>query len=209
MGLTAIRPFLKGRLMKILASIIVLVLIVIGGFLIVVNSGRYDVTALHPHGKMFVWMANTMVDNAVRRNAKGIMVPPLGNTAQIAVGFVHYHEMCLTCHGAPGILHSEIGEGLYPPPPDLAEAVKDWTPAELYWIIKSGFKDTGMPAFGPTHAEQDLWAITAFALRLPTMSPAQYDSLRVAARLPKPDEEGEEMEMEHSAPDEPHNQGKY
>ncbi|HEY3295689.1 MAG TPA: cytochrome c [bacterium] len=152
------------------------------------HSGLYDVSALRPHSRMFVRMAHIAADNSVRRQAKQITVPPLGSTAQLANGFLHFHEMCVVCHGAPGIMRSEIGEGLYPPPPDLKEAIADWTPAELYWIIKTGFKDTGMPAFGPTHSDQDLWAMTAFALRLPNMTPSQYDSLRVLAGLPKPGE---------------------
>ena len=177
--------------MRTFTILIILVLIAVGVGLYVIFSGSYDVTAIHPHGSLISWAAGTAVDNAVRRHAKGIPVPPLGGTAQIAEGFLHYHEMCITCHGAPGILHSEIGEGLYPPPPDLKEAIKDWTPAELFWILKTGFKDTGMPAFGPTHSDQELWAMTAFALRLPTMSPGQYDSLRIASGLPKEDEREE------------------
>lgn len=191
--------------MRSLAIIIVLLLMVVGVFLYVVFTGSYDVTAVKPHGKLFTWAASKTVDNSVRRNAKGISVPPLGSIAQIATGFLHYHEMCVVCHGAPGIPHSEIGEGMYPPPPDLQEAVKDWTPAELYWIIKTGFKDSGMPAFSPTHTDQELWAMTAFALRLPTMSAGQYDSLRVVAGLPKP---GEHEEDEPSAPP-AHPEGNY
>jgi len=191
--------------MRTLTILIVLVLIAAGVGLYVVFSGSYDVTAIHPHGSLVAWAAGTAVDNSVRRHAKGITVPPLGSTAQIATGFLHYNEMCVTCHGAPGILHSEIGEGLYPPPPDLQEAIKDWTPAELFWIMKTGFKDTGMPAFGSTHSDQELWAMTAFALRLPTMSPGQYDSLRVAAGLPKT--EGGDDDKSEAMPE--HHEGNY
>ena len=111
--------------MRTLTILIVLVLITAGVGLYVVFSGSYDVTAIHPHGSLIAWAAGTAVDNLVRRHAKGIMVPPLGSTSQIATGFLHYNEMCVTCHGAPGILHLEIGEGLYPPPPDLQAAIKE------------------------------------------------------------------------------------
>lgn len=30
--------------------------------------------------------------------------------------------------------------------------------AEIFWIVKNGLKMTGMPAFGPPHSEEQLWA---------------------------------------------------
>lgn len=53
------------------------------------------------------------------------------------------------CHGAPGVEPSEAGKGLQPDLPDLAEAVKEWAPAKLFWIVKHGVKMTGTPGFGP------------------------------------------------------------
>lgn len=46
---------------------------------------------------------------------------------------------------------------------------------EAFWIIKNGIKYTGMPAFGPTHSNQKIWAITDFLLnKLNKMSPQEY-----------------------------------
>src|SRR3546814_10992226 len=39
---------------------------------------------------------------------------------------------------------------------------------------------TGMPAWGPTHRDDELWAITAFLLRLPELSPEEYRSMTKA-----------------------------
>ncbi|MCX5909784.1 MAG: cytochrome c [Deltaproteobacteria bacterium] len=48
---------------------------------------------------------------------------------------------------------------------------------EIYWIVRNGIKMTGMPAFGPTHNEDELWAIVAFVKRLPDLSSKEYESL--------------------------------
>jgi mono/diheme cytochrome c family protein len=40
--------------------------------------------------------------------------------------------------------------------------------------VKHGIKMTGMPAWGKTHKEEDLWAIVAFTERLPNMSANEY-----------------------------------
>lgn len=45
------------------------------------------------------------------------------------------------------------------------------------WILQHGIKMTGMPAFGPTHDEKELWAMVAFVRRLPDMSPSEYKEL--------------------------------
>ena len=64
--------------------------------------------------------------------------------------------MCVVCHGAPGKEPSYIRQGLRPEPPNLAESSKRWGGAELFWIIKNGIKMTGMPAFGPTHQDEEI-----------------------------------------------------
>ena len=85
--------------------------------------------------------------------------------------------MCEHCHGAPGINRREWAEGILPQPPHLVEAAAEWTPAEVFWLVKHGVKMTAMPAFGPTHNDEALWNITAFVKQLPAMTKPQYERL--------------------------------
>ena len=85
--------------------------------------------------------------------------------------------MCEECHGAPGVERSEMGKGLYPRGPKLLWAAKEDSPSELFWITKNGIKMTGMPAFGPTHSDEEIWAIVAFVKKLPGIDSAFYDEL--------------------------------
>jgi hypothetical protein len=93
-------------------------------------------------------------------------------------GFVHYDSMCAMCHGAPGLTDSVLHKGLYPQPPELYEEDEEWSASELFWITKNGIKMTGMPAYGPTHSDEEIWAIVAFLLRLPTLSGQDYEMLK-------------------------------
>ena len=68
----------------------------------------------------------------------------------------------------------DIGKGLNPEPPYLADTVGRWTAPELFWIVKNGIRMTGMPSFGGTHADAELKAAVAFIQRLPRMTPEQY-----------------------------------
>ncbi len=77
----------------------------------------------------------------------------------------------MTCHGAPGVDASAIGEGLNPPAPDLTlPKVQGRTDGELFWLVQNGLRMTGMPAFGPTHPEEEIWKIVAFLRHLPELT---------------------------------------
>src|SRR5207248_10259049 len=75
---------------------------------------------------------------------------------------------------APGKERGEVGQGLNPRPPSLSDAAPGWTPSELFWIVKNGIRMTGMPALGPTHEDDRIWAIISFVEQLPSMTPAEY-----------------------------------
>jgi mono/diheme cytochrome c family protein len=88
--------------------------------------------------------------------------------------FRAFKEMCTPCHGAPGKERGVIGKGLQPPAPDLSGAAQHWKRAELFWVVKNGIKMTGMPAFGPTHSDDEIWLVVAFLQRLPNVNSAEY-----------------------------------
>ena len=160
-----------------IGAISVIVLLIIGYF-IFIYSGMYNISAMLHHDKLTLWMMNTVRENSIKHNADDkIKMPDLSDDSLVKMGFVHYREMCVSCHGAPGIKQSEFAEGLYPNPPMLSKVAKDWTPQQLFWITKNGLKMTGMPAFGPTHTDDMIWAIVAFTKTLPTLTKEQYQLL--------------------------------
>jgi len=155
---------------------------------IVMYSGIIDVGATNRHNPLTEFILSTTMDNSVRHHAKDIKAPPLDSSQMVLDGFRHYREMCVGCHLAPGIKSSEIRKGLTPEPPKLQEAVEEWQPNELFWVIKNGVKMTGMPAWGPTHSDEKIWAMVAFLEKLPKMTVAQYEEMD---RMAGPDEEHE------------------
>ena len=179
------------------------VLAVLG--LLFILSGCYDVAASTPDNGLVEWVLRTTQARSVHRAYEGlegkVKVPKLDDPQLIQTGFVHYHEMCATCHGAPGVKISEIGQGLNPTPPELASQGGD-EPLETFWIVKHGIKMTGMPAFGVTHSDDEIWAIVAFVDRMPKLSPPEYQALVQQAGLGQAGEEpgenaGEAQPSEH------------
>jgi len=176
--------------MKVIGTLIVLLLLIVAAALAVVYSGAYNIGMTNHDNSTMNRLLDTAMTKSVEKHAKGIAVPALTDPAMIRDGFRHYDHMCVECHGAPGVQHEELAEGLWPDAPDLAKTAGDWKPAELYWIIKNGIKFTAMPAWGPTHPERALWAMTAFVQKLPTLTAAQYQAMRDSSRMSGGMEEG-------------------
>ena len=49
---------------------------------------------------------------------------------------------------------------------------------KLIWIVKNGIKLTGMPAFGPTHSDDEIWAVIRFLRHLPQLTEQEEARLK-------------------------------
>ncbi len=152
-----------------------LILAALAAYLLII-SGAYDVAATVPDTAIERFILNATMRDSVEARA-GKESPRTWDEDQIKMGFQHYDGMCVTCHGAPGKERTDISKGLRPQPPNLAEAGKDWTNAQLFWIIKNGIRMTGMPAFGTTHRDEQIWDMVAFVRRLPQISAQDYEMM--------------------------------
>lgn len=168
--------------MKILSGFALGILAVVGLGLAVIYSGIYNVAAVEPHNPVVRWALDTTMLRSVTARAGEVEVPAQFREPQVLAGAEHYESTCAMYHGAPGREASEAGKGLRPRPPELARAAAHWSNGELFWIVKHGIKMTGMPAFGSTHGDGDIWALVAFLDRLPELDPAEYESLTVRVR---------------------------
>ena len=157
---------------------IVLGCIIVGGAVLVL-SGAYNVAADVPHWRVTFLLLDAVRDRSIDVHSKGITVPSLNEEVMVQAGLPHFHETCRLCHGAPGYPREEFAEGLYPEPPFLGSRAmqRELEDRELYWIVKNGLKMTGMPAFGKTHSEEQLWEIVAFLRRLPSLDSRTYEQM--------------------------------
>ena len=160
---------------KVILTVVITLIVLIGIFVIFIYSGAYNVSQLEHHNALTQWAINTTTEHSIDSRDGDIKAPPMNDTAMLQEGFSHYNEMCVTCHGGPGIEPDELAKGLYPEPPKFYKSDDMPDTTEAFWIIKNGIKYTSMPAFGPTHSDQKIWAITDFLLnKLNKMSPEEY-----------------------------------
>jgi len=159
---------------KIFTSVMVIILAIVG----FVYSGIFNVSAQWEDPALVRWLLVSTREASIEARADSITSPTLGGATQLENGFRSYREMCAVCHTPPGSTDSPINQGLNPTPPDLTK-VNDHAMSneELFWVIKNGIRMTGMPAWGPTHDDVEIWDIVAFLKELPNIDAAEYKRL--------------------------------
>lgn len=183
--------------MKTLKTIVITIIVAVLAAIAYAYSGLHDVRATTRHGAVAEWVLSTTVEKSVARRAKEVDVPDLEDERLRLAGINDYEAMCVDCHGAPGKDAAPVGEGLNPHPPDLGDAAEEHTAAELFWITKHGVRMTGMPAWGRTHDDEDLWPVVSFMQALPTLDAAGYQAMLERAKG-MGHHAGEEDAHEHS-----------
>ncbi|MDA8229906.1 MAG: cytochrome c [Magnetospirillum sp.] len=171
--------------MRVIVGLIVIIIVAVLAFLFWIYSGGYDVAASRPHTPLTAWLLDTAKRQSVRARARGISPPFLAEEGMVEEGAKLFHERCEGCHGAPGVDAKPFAKHMLPQPPKLAEDVRRWTSAELFWIVRHGIRMTGMPAFGELIPEQKIWQIVAFLQQLPNLQAEQYQKM-VAPPAPPP-----------------------
>jgi len=144
--------------------------------------GGYNVAADEPHWGVTTSLLATLRDRSIAARAAGVEVPAdLDNPIRVDQGGVLYAEMCADCHLAPGVIESEIRKGLNPMPPNLAkDPIR--SPKQAFWTISHGVKMTGMPAWGKSHSNEQIWNLVAFLRQIANLTPERYRALTAKAQ---------------------------
>jgi mono/diheme cytochrome c family protein len=172
---------------RFLSGVVFGILLVAAGAAAIVYTGSFNTSAEIPPSKMEKTLATFALNKSVARRAPNRKNPLPATPETLRGGLAHFRENCVVCHGAPGVDPGEIGQGLNPGAPDLTlPRVQGRSDGQLYWIVDEGIRMSGMPAFGVTHGENELWQIVAFLRHLPEITDAEKAQLQ-----------GEKEEAEH------------
>lgn len=186
--------------MKLIYNWILLIIILLVGGGLYLFNGMYNFAATSPHNNLTSLIIHESMEKSIKKHAKYVPMSHLEGNTSIKEGAEEYDEMCAMCHGGPGLPESVLHKGLYPRPPKLYDDKGDSTDEELFWIIKNGIKMTGMPAYGPTHSDEEIWTIVAFLKKLPELSDDQYKALTEnAEHLSQEDEDMEHHNNDNAA----------
>lgn len=122
--------------------------------------------------KIEVWAARTSLHATLRRAPR--MTDPLAATNDnLLAGIKLYAQNCAICHGDSSANKTDVAQGLYQKPPQLAkDGVEDDPDGVTYWKLAHGIRWTGMPAFADTLSDKQLWQLTTFLKTMDHLPPA-------------------------------------
>jgi cytochrome c553 len=140
-------------------------------------SGLFNVAATSKHSWPVAVLLHYSMEQSVAFHASDLEPPNLDDPTLILRGATHYASGCAPCHGAPGELASPIAQHMTPTPPGLYSAGRDFTPSQLFWIVKNGVKMTAMPAWPAQQRKDEIWAMVAFLRHLPDFNTEAFSKI--------------------------------
>lgn len=178
--------------MRAAALVLLVIVVLVGGGLWWVSGRGYSARATP--SALEAEIAERLRGIALPRGAKRTANPVLSSPDSVGMGMEHFADHCAICHGNDGRGQAPIGQGLYPKPPNLADAdVQELTDGELYYIIVNGIRFTGMPGFGEDDPAQS-WHLVNFIRHLPKITPAELE--RMEALNPRTPADRKEQQEE-------------
>lgn len=161
-----------------------LLLLAFAAAAVYVYSGVQPVAADDENSPLAQWLLQTVRERSVARHARGIEpgMPVQMDEPTLHTALIGFEDMCAGCHAPPGRERSALARGLNPPATDLVHAARQRAPEELFWVTRHGIRMTGMPAWGKTHSDAELWPLVALITRFPDMGPGEYAQLLDDAR---------------------------
>ncbi len=117
---------------------------------------------------------------------------PAPDPSDVAAGKDLYRAKCETCHAYDGGGRTPIGSNEFPRVPTLrSPAIAVTTDGELFYHIRNGIRNTGMPAWDLP--DRQIWQLVSFIRHLPevaAMSPEAATALSPAAPTTMPPDHG-------------------
>jgi mono/diheme cytochrome c family protein len=129
--------------------------------LTVVKLGLLPVSADGNHSRLEGRVMPLVLHAAIASHASGDTNPAALSKDNLESGAVTYKAMCARCHSTPEGNPSVYGQSFYPPAPQLAGGMYAYTDSQLFWIIKHGIRNTGMPAWSSMLSDEEIWQIVA------------------------------------------------
>ena len=166
--------------------------------LTVIATGLINMAATVEPGTLESRLGRWALRRSMSVRAPVAQNPVADDEEAIRHGLEHFGEMCLPCHGAPGVApQTFFATGLNPPAPELSGVVDQYGDGQLFWLIQHGIRLTGMPAFGPTHTDDQIWELVAASRQVQDLSPEQQLLLEELADVWRHEPHDHERDHDH------------
>lgn len=171
------RRFLPGFIAAVVIVLLAEFLWIRLGF---VNS-RADV----PESVLERRVAMPSLDASLDRHAPQAHNPIPLTDDNLLAGMKIYQTNCAGCHGDIHQRHQTFGDAFYPRAPQFMEDTPDMPENQNFYIVQHGIRLTGMPAFGSSLKEQEVWQVITFLSYMDKLSPELAEQWKaIASKAP-------------------------
>ena len=189
--------------MNFTKSLVIIAVLGLVGGIAFSYSGLFDVSATVTDSAPVKWLLENTRKSSIARRAEDVQIRQLAELDQLGGAAKAYVEMCAGCHAAPGVNAFLGARDMNPPPPELSELSDQRSPEEIFWVIKNGIRMTGMPAWGRTHSDREIWELVSVIKAMPDLTDTQFIVLASSVEDDGHDHDhgsGGEHMMSHDAP---------
>jgi mono/diheme cytochrome c family protein len=172
-------------------GIAVTVLVLLLGGLGLVLLGFLPTRANSTPPEMELHLAMSALDNSVDRHAPRLNNPVPPTDENLIAGLKIYTMNCAECHGGIDRKPADLGLSFYPPAPNFVLDPPDDPEWHVFYVIRTGVRYTGMPAWDKMLSEPDIWKVTAFLTRMEKLPPAVQDYWKKTSGVEPPSGEKE------------------
>src|ERR1700722_18272938 len=183
---------MRNFVLGIIVAIVALLIVGFGAALL----GLLPTRANRTPSKTEARIAMSALDNSVERHAPRANNPVPPTDENLIEGLKIYTMNCALCHGGIDRKPSALANSFYPPPPNLILHPMDDPEWHVYFVIRTGVRYTGMPAWDKALSEPDLWKLTAFITRIDKLPPAVQEYWKKSSGVAPPVGEAEEHHHE-------------
>jgi mono/diheme cytochrome c family protein len=149
--------------MKLLLGMVLGVALVAGGAFLYFRLGFAPVATAAPPMPFETFMAKAALKATIAKQPAAVS-PIQPDASNLAAGAQIYRDTCAVCHGLRDQPETGIAKGMFPKPPQLmkGKGVTDDPVGETYWKVKNGIRLTGMPGFGASMTDQQMWQVSLY-----------------------------------------------
>jgi predicted CXXCH cytochrome family protein len=161
------------RKSSLIAAVVVFAMIVLAGALyqrIVPGLSSARTEQSHVETVVATWLLHASVPEQAKQRTNPLESDP----ADIVAGRDLFRQKCEVCHAYDGGGKTQVGAGEYPHPPPLRAVVASISDGEMFYHIRNGIRNTGMPAWDMP--DQQIWQLVAFIRSLPNVATLAPDT---------------------------------
>ncbi|MDA8130117.1 MAG: c-type cytochrome [Elusimicrobia bacterium] len=142
------------------------------GGIAVLKGGYMEFGADRAPSALETNLAMAALDASLDRHSEGLKNPLQADEKTLKAGAEVYLNHCAGCHGLPYNPNSEFGRSFNPPVPQFFTEAPDMSDAQNFYVTLHGIRWTGMPAWGKTLSETEIWQVVTFLANTGKLPPA-------------------------------------